>query len=51
MATPPPMSIDTSATYRATITTEKGTIVMDLDPSIAPLSVNNFVTLALAAAS
>ena len=46
MATPPPMSIDTSATYRATITTEKGTIVMDLDPSIAPLSVNNFVTLA-----
>ena len=48
MATPPPMSIDTSATYRATITTEKGTIVMDLDPSIAPLSVNNFVTLARA---
>ena len=46
MATPPPMSIDTSATYRATISTAKGTIVMDLDPSIAPLSVNNFVTLA-----
>ena len=46
MATPPPMSIDTYPTYRATITTEKGTIVMDLDPSIAPLSVNNFVTLA-----
>ena len=45
-STPPPMSIDTSAIYRATISTPKGEIVMDLDPSIAPLSVNNFVTLA-----
>ena len=44
MATPPPMSIDTSATYRATITTENGTIVMDLDPSIATLRVNNIMT-------
>ena len=46
MAQPPEMTIDTVATYRVTITTPKGTIVADLDAKIAPLSVNNFVTLA-----
>ena len=46
MATPPPLSIASTAPYRATIPTEQGTIVMDLDPSIARQSVNNFVTLA-----
>jgi len=46
MTQPPAMTIDTSAVYRVTISTDKGTIVADLDARIAPLSVNNFVTLA-----
>jgi peptidyl-prolyl cis-trans isomerase B (cyclophilin B) len=32
--------------YRATIVTNRGTIVMDLDPQLAPKTVNNFVGLA-----
>ena len=32
--------------YRATIETDRGRIVMDLDPKLAPQSVNNFVALA-----
>jgi cyclophilin family peptidyl-prolyl cis-trans isomerase len=32
--------------YRATIATDRGTIVMDLDPQLAPNTVNNFVGLA-----
>ena len=46
MTQSPAMTIDTDAVYRVTITTDKGTIVADLDARIAPLSVNNFVTLA-----
>jgi peptidyl-prolyl cis-trans isomerase B (cyclophilin B) len=47
MAEPPAMTIDPEAIYRATITTDKGgVIVMDLDPSLAPNTVNNFVSLA-----
>lgn len=46
MGSPPAMEIDTNTMYRATITTPKGQIVMDLDPRIAPKSVNNFVVLA-----
>jgi cyclophilin family peptidyl-prolyl cis-trans isomerase len=46
MANPPEMTIDTDAVYRVTIATSRGDIVMDLDARIAPLSVNNFVTLA-----
>lgn len=42
----PDMSIDTNTIYRVTITTDGGAIVMDLDPRLAPVSVNNFVTLA-----
>ena len=46
MAQPPTYEIDDDQIYRATITTGRGTIVMDLDPSLAPNAVNNFVALA-----
>jgi peptidyl-prolyl cis-trans isomerase B (cyclophilin B) len=42
----PEPQIDESKLYRATITTDRGTIVMDLDPQLAPNTVNNFVGLA-----
>lgn len=42
----PPMTIDPNKTYRATIETSKGNIVIDLYPQDAPLHVNNFVYLA-----
>jgi peptidyl-prolyl cis-trans isomerase B (cyclophilin B) len=43
MAKPPPFEIDESTVYEVTISTDKGDIVMDLDPQLAPQSVNNFV--------
>lgn len=43
---PPAMSIDPTRKYVATIDTNRGQIVMELDPSIAPATVNNFVFLA-----
>jgi len=42
------MEIDLDKIYTITIATERGTIVMDLDPALAPKSVNNFVSLARA---
>ncbi len=45
-ATPPTMSIDTKKTYCAGINTNRGLIVVELDPSLAPNTVNNFVFLA-----
>jgi cyclophilin family peptidyl-prolyl cis-trans isomerase len=42
----PEPQTDADKTYRATITTDRGVIVMDLDPQLAPLTVNNFVGLA-----
>lgn len=42
----PEMTIDESKIYEVTINTNRGTIVMDLDPELAPKSVNNFVNLA-----
>jgi peptidylprolyl isomerase len=44
--TAPPMTIDPSKTYTATMTTTCGTIVIALDPKEAPKTVNSFVFLA-----
>ena len=46
MANPPAYEIDDSATYEVTIATDKGDIVMELQPRLAPNTVNNFVALA-----
>jgi cyclophilin family peptidyl-prolyl cis-trans isomerase len=46
MAQPPANEIDPSKIYRATVTTGRGVMVMDLDPKLAPNTVNNFVALA-----
>jgi peptidyl-prolyl cis-trans isomerase B (cyclophilin B) len=43
---PPPMTIDTSKQYIATIETEKGNLVLELFASDVPRTVNNFVFLA-----
>ena len=43
---PPPMSIDQSKEYEATIKTNFGDIEVQLFPEEAPLAVNNFVFLA-----
>jgi peptidyl-prolyl cis-trans isomerase B (cyclophilin B) len=43
---PPPMTIDPKKKYVASIETTEGTVVIDLDPQIAPLHVNSFVFLA-----
>lgn len=40
------MTIDETKMYEVAITTNRGTITMDLDPQMAPKSVNNFVYLA-----
>jgi cyclophilin family peptidyl-prolyl cis-trans isomerase/protein-disulfide isomerase len=42
----PPFVIDQDKEYTATITTEKGDIVLELYPQAAPLAVNSFVYLA-----
>jgi cyclophilin family peptidyl-prolyl cis-trans isomerase len=46
MAQPPESQTDANKLYRTTITTDRGKIVMDLDPQLAPTTVNNFVGLA-----
>jgi cyclophilin family peptidyl-prolyl cis-trans isomerase len=45
-AAAPPMCIDAAKTYTATVETNKGTFTVALDPTKAPLAVNNFVVLA-----
>lgn len=42
----PPSCIDEGVTYRATIETTEGDIVVELDEEAAPTAVNNFVVLA-----
>ena len=42
----PPMTIDATKQYTATIKTPRGDIVLELLPAIAPQTVNNFVFLA-----
>ena len=42
----PPMTIDKSKKYTATINTDKGDIKLELFPDVAPQTVNSFVTLA-----
>ncbi len=42
----PPMTIDPSRQYIATLETEKGDIVIELYPDKAPIAVNNFIFLA-----
>src|SRR5215831_5726710 len=46
MANQPAPQTDASKMYHVTITTNRGTIEIDLDPQLAPNSVNNFVGLA-----
>ena len=46
MAQPPALQIDTDTIYQVTIETDRGPIVMELDPRLAPNTVNNFVSLA-----
>jgi peptidylprolyl isomerase len=45
-AQPPAMAINTSKIYCAGINTNRGLIVLELDPKMAPNTVNNFVFLA-----
>jgi cyclophilin family peptidyl-prolyl cis-trans isomerase len=42
----PPMTIDPSKTYTATVTTDVGSFTIQLDPKTAPKTVNSFVYLA-----
>src|SRR5207245_3092357 len=42
----PADQIDAAKIYRVTITTNRGTITMELDPRLAPNTVNNFIGLA-----
>jgi peptidyl-prolyl cis-trans isomerase B (cyclophilin B) len=42
---PPEMQIDLGRTYKATISTDKGDIIVQLDAGTAPQTVNNFVFL------
>ena len=46
MAEAPAFEIDESKIYQVTISTDRGAIVMDLEPKLAPKTVNNFVALA-----
>jgi cyclophilin family peptidyl-prolyl cis-trans isomerase len=44
---PQPICISTLYTYQATVNTTQGPIVIQLHPEIAPVTVNNFIVLAI----
>ena len=44
---PQPICISPNHTYQATVNTTQGAIVIQLHPEIAPMTVNNFVVLAI----
>ncbi|MHB8590067.1 MAG: peptidylprolyl isomerase [Candidatus Dormibacteraceae bacterium] len=44
---PQPICITASHTYQATVNTTQGAIVIQLQPEIAPITVNNFIVLAI----
>lgn len=46
MAQPPQMETDATTIYEVTLDTDRGSIVMDLDPRLAPVTVNHFVVQA-----
>jgi cyclophilin family peptidyl-prolyl cis-trans isomerase len=46
MPNSPEMQIELDKLYTVTVATDRGTMVMDLDPRLAPNTVNNFVALA-----
>jgi cyclophilin family peptidyl-prolyl cis-trans isomerase len=48
MAQPPEMQIDQDTIYQVVIGTTRGDITMELDPKLAPITVNNFVSQAKA---
>lgn len=48
MAQPPEMQIDLDTIYQVVIGTPRGDITMELDPKLAPNTVNNFVVQAKA---
>jgi cyclophilin family peptidyl-prolyl cis-trans isomerase len=43
MASPPPMQIDENTIYQVTLATDRGEILLELDPQLAPVTVNHFV--------
>jgi peptidyl-prolyl cis-trans isomerase B (cyclophilin B) len=45
-ATPPPTTIDSDKSYTARVRTSRGEFSLELAPSAAPVTVNNFVHLA-----
>lgn len=46
MSKPPAFNVDLNVLYEVTLSTPKGEIVMELDPQLAPATVNNFINLA-----
>jgi cyclophilin family peptidyl-prolyl cis-trans isomerase len=46
MAQPPAIATDPNTIYTVTFDTDRGTIVADLDPRLAPITVNHFVAQA-----
>ena len=46
MTAPPSMQIDLDTVYQVVIATNRGEITMELDPKLAPNTVNNFVVQA-----